>query len=138
MIGRKHNLLVFHKKKSVVLLVVVLICGIVPLLFSQSEDPATKEVAIQAESFWLWNFLGHLHPLAVHFPVGLLLFAAVVELFTVRSFHSRLRPGINALVWAGALSAIIAAVLGLFQARTGDYGQNALTIHRWEEHMSEL
>jgi hypothetical protein len=34
-------------------------------------------------------------------------------------------------VFAGALSAIIAAVLGLFQARTGDYGKNALSIHQW-------
>ena len=129
--GRKHNLLFSHKKKSVVLLIVVLICGIVPLLFSQSDDPATNELAPQSDSFWLWNFLGHLHPLAVHFPVGLLLFAAVMELFTLKSFHSRLRPGINVLVLAGALSAIIAAALGLFQARTGDYGKNTLTIHQW-------
>ena len=128
---RKHNLLFYHKKKSVILLVVVLICGIVPLLFSQSDHPVTSEIASQSESFWLWNFLGHLHPLAVHFPVGLLLFAAIMELFTLKDFHSRLRPGISAIVSVGALSAVIAAVLGLFQARTGDYGKNALTLHQW-------
>src|SRR5688500_2036818 len=102
MTGRKHTLLVSHKKKSVVLLVLVLICGIVPLLFSQGDNPVINEPAPQTESFWLWNFLCHLHPLAVYFPVGLLLFAGVMELFTVKSFHSRLRPGINAILWAGA------------------------------------
>ncbi|HET9278283.1 MAG TPA: hypothetical protein VFN95_08840, partial [Flavitalea sp.] len=76
--SRKHNPLFPHKKKSVVLLIIVLICGIVPLLFSQSDDPATNVPASETDSFWLWNFLGHLHPLAVHFPVGLLLFAAVL------------------------------------------------------------
>ncbi|MEO6723451.1 MAG: DUF1549 domain-containing protein [Ferruginibacter sp.] len=131
MIRRKHNPLFSYKKKSVVLLIVFLICGIVPLLFSQSTDPATSELPPQTNSFWLWNFLGHLHPLAVHFPVGLLLFAAILELFTVKNFHSKLRPGINVLVLAGALSAMIAAVLGLLQARTGDYGKDALTIHQW-------
>ena len=129
--GRKRNPLFPHKKKSAVLLIIVLICGIVPLLFSQTDDSATSIPASGTNSFWLWNFLGHLHPLAVHFPVGLLLFAAVLELFTIKSFHSRLRPGINLLVLAGALSAIIAAALGLFQARTGDYGKNTLTIHQW-------
>jgi len=129
--GRKYNPLFRHKNKSVVLLLVVLVCGIVPLLFSQSDDPAINELPIQTGSFWLWNFLGHLHPLAVHFPVGLLLFAAILELFTLKLFHSRLRPGINVLVLAGALTAIFAVVLGLFQAQTGDYGKNALTIHQW-------
>ena len=129
--GDRPSLLFSHKRKAVVLLVVVLTCGIVPLLFSQSTDPASNELASQAESFWLWNFLGHLHPLAVHFPVGLLLFTAVVELFTLKNFHSRLRPGITAMLWAGAASAIIAAVLGLFQARTGDYDENAISMHQW-------
>ena len=131
MIRRKHNPLFSHKKKSLVLLIVFLICGIVPLLFSQSSDPITNELPPQTNSFWLWNFLGHLHPLAVHFPVGLLLFAAILELFTVKNFHSKLRTGINVLVLAGALSAIIAVVFGLLQARTGDYGKDALTIHQW-------
>ena len=113
------------------LLFVLLLCGIVPLLFSQTSNLTTNDLPPQPASFWLWNFLGHLHPLAVHFPVGLLLFAAILELFTIKNFRSKLRPGINLLVLAGAISAIIAAVLGLLQARTGDYGKDVLTIHQW-------
>ena len=131
MTDRKHNPFFSHKKKSVVLLIGFLICGVVPFLFSQSTDKITNELPPQTSSFWLWNFLGHLHPLAVHFPVALLLFAAILELFTVKKFHSKLRPGINLLVLAGALSAIISVALGLLQSRTGDYGKDALTIHQW-------
>src|SRR4029078_7576421 len=129
MISRNRNPLFSNRKKFVVLLLFFFLCGIVPLLFSQTSNPATTGLPPQPASFWLWNFLGHLHPLAVHFPVSLLLFAVILELFTIKNFHPKLRPGINLLVLAGAISAILAAVLGLLQARTGDYGKDALTIH---------
>lgn len=81
--------------------------------------------------FWLWQFLGRLHPLAVHFPVGLLLFAAVIELFTIKNYHSKYRPGINLLVYVGALGAVLAAVLGLVLANVEDYGGDTLSLHQW-------
>src|SRR5690606_3619280 len=84
-----------------------------------------------SEPFWLWQFFGRLHPLAVHFPVSLLLFAAILELFTFRNFNSKLRPGINLLVYVGAVSALIAAELGLLLANIEDYGGNTLNIHQW-------
>jgi uncharacterized membrane protein/mono/diheme cytochrome c family protein len=86
---------------------------------------------LQVKAFWLWEFLGHLHPLAVHFPVGLLLFAAVLELFTLRNFHSRFRPGIQALVIAGAASAIIATLFGWLLFFYGDYSGNTIDFHQW-------
>ena len=82
-------------------------------------------------TFWLWQFLGRLHPLAVHFPVGLLLFAAVVELFTIKNYHSPYRAGINLMVYVGAFAALLAAVLGLVLANVEEYGGNTLTLHQW-------
>src|SRR5690606_11519966 len=73
-------------------------------------------------TFWLWQFLGRLHPLAVHFPVGLLLFAAVIELFTIKNYHSRYRAGINLMIYVGASAAVLAAILGLVLANVEDYG----------------
>lgn len=84
-----------------------------------------------SEPFWLWQFFGRLHPLAVHFPVSLLLFAAILELFTFRNFNSKLRPGINLLVYVGAASALVAAILGLLLANIEDYGGDTLDIHQW-------
>jgi uncharacterized membrane protein len=81
--------------------------------------------------FWLWQFLGRLHPLAVHFPVGLLLFAAVIELFTIKNYHSKYRPGINLLVYVGALGAVLAAVLGWVLANVEEYGGDTLSLHQW-------
>ncbi|TCD03505.1 DUF1549 domain-containing protein [Pedobacter psychroterrae] len=86
---------------------------------------------LQVNAFWLWEFLGHLHPLAVHFPVGLLLFAAILELSTVKNFHSRFRPGINALVIAGSISALISALFGWLLFLYGDYSGNTIDLHQW-------
>ena len=77
------------------------------------------------------SFFGRLHPLTVHFPVALVLFAAILELFTLKQFNSRLRPGIRLAVLFGALSAVISVVLGLILARDGDYGAQTLSIHQW-------
>ena len=98
-------------------------------------DVAIAQVAQDGEAsggdFWLWKFLGRLHPLAVHFPVSLLLFAAFLELFTIKNYQSKLRPGINLLVYFGAFSAVLAAILGLVLAYGEDYGGDTLLIHQW-------
>ena len=82
-------------------------------------------------SFWLWNFLGRLHPLVVHFPVSLLLLAAVLELFSFKNFHSKLRPVITLLLATGTVAALISVAFGLLLARGGDYNEDSLSIHQW-------
>lgn len=115
--------------KRMWVLILVGLCNISPLLIF---DAYAQSGSIEhEEAFWLWQFLGRLHPLAVHFPVGLLLFAAVLELFTFRNFHSRYRPGINLLVIVGAIAAVLAASLGLILANNEDYGGNTLDLHQW-------
>ncbi len=83
------------------------------------------------QSFWLWNFLGRLHPLIVHFPVSLLIIAALLELFTIKNFNSKWRPGINVLIYLGTTSAIIAVVFGWLLAAEGDYGEGIVEVHQW-------
>ena len=63
--------------------------------------------------FWLWQFLGRLHPLVVHFPVSLLCVALVLEVVGWRRKSNELKAGITALVWIGAVSSVIAVALGL-------------------------
>jgi uncharacterized membrane protein len=91
---------------------------------------AQSEAAPDA-SFWLWTFLGRLHPMIVHFPIGLLIFAALLEGMSYRNFQSAYRPAINKLIWAGVLSAALSVVLGLVLADDGDYGEELLFLHQW-------
>ncbi|MEO5894061.1 MAG: DUF1549 domain-containing protein [Ferruginibacter sp.] len=119
------------KKKFTVIFILSLICLVGPFVLFAGDDQTSKEIASDAGSFWLWNLLGRLHPLAVHFPVGLILFAAILELFTLKNFNSKLRPGINLLVIIGVISAAVSVILGLLLARDGDYGKDMLALHQW-------
>ncbi|MES2458710.1 MAG: DUF1549 domain-containing protein [Bacteroidota bacterium] len=86
---------------------------------------------IEEKTFWLWEFLGHLHPLTVHFPVSVLIIAAILELFTLRNYDSKLRYGINILVIIGAATAAISVLFGWFLALSGDYESSKLDLHKW-------
>ena len=120
---------IFTGNKVIVLCITLLVILLLKFLYSEFS-PSTSSVALAIENFWIWKFLGRLHPMAVHFPVGLLFFAALMELFTLKKFSSSLRPGIQILVIAGAVSALFSAFLGYFLSTDQDYGAN-LDIHQW-------
>jgi uncharacterized membrane protein len=82
-------------------------------------------------NFWLWQFLGRLHPLIVHFPIGLLVIVFVLELFTLNKKNQELRSAINLLLIIGALSAVAAVIFGLLLKTQDQYSGRILTIHQW-------
>ncbi|MPY90366.1 MAG: DUF1553 domain-containing protein [Luteitalea sp.] len=81
--------------------------------------------------FWLWQLIGKLHPLAVHFPIGLLVTVLFLEALTLGGKRTELRTGIRWLVYIGAGSALMAAVQGWMLAADGSYGSNIVEYHRW-------
>ncbi|WP_206512972.1 DUF1549 domain-containing protein [Larkinella soli] len=88
-------------------------------------------MTVLTESFWLWQFLGRLHPLIVHFPVSLLVVALVLELFGRIRKSADLKAGISALVWIGAISSVVAAALGLVLINQEEYGGETVSVHQW-------
>lgn len=61
---------------------------------------------------WIFQFLGRLHPMTVHFPIGLLVVALFLELLTLKGNRPGLREGINWMVYLGSLFAVLACSLG--------------------------
>jgi uncharacterized membrane protein/mono/diheme cytochrome c family protein len=93
---------------------------------------ALTSVLLQStETFWLWQFMGRLHPMIVHFPIGLLFVALLLEIFDWKKKSDDIRRLTRLLVWIGSASALLAATLGLLLAQSGDYGDSQLSIHRW-------
>ena len=88
-------------------------------------------MTVLTETFWLWQFLGRLHPLIVHFPVGLLCIALLLEAIAWFRKSTDMQAGIRAMVWVGTISSIIAAALGLVLVNQDDYGGNTIKIHQW-------
>jgi uncharacterized membrane protein len=79
---------------------------------------------------WM-QFIGRFHPLAVHFPIALVLLVPIVELAGRSSRLSYLRLSTSFLLGLATLSATAAAVLGWCLARSGGYSGPLVTQHMW-------
>ncbi len=82
-------------------------------------------------SFWLWEFFGRLHPMIVHFPIGLLCVALLMELIDWRGGKQLLRPATRLLVITGTVSAFLAVLFGLLLAGNQEAEGDHVEIHRW-------
>lgn len=113
----------------------ITICSIGALLFFLSGiiNPASAKgnEAVASEGFWLWSFLGRLHPMIVHFPVGLLYIALFFEFISWKRKSFQFSNSVPLLILTGAVSSVIAVVLGLVLSNTETYGSNVLQVHQW-------
>ncbi len=77
-------------------------------------------------------WLGKFHPLAVHFPIAMLIAAALSELLLMRTRHELFFHATRFAIWVGSLGALAAATLGWFFAgfRIADE-EWLMTTHRW-------
>jgi len=79
------------------------------------------------------RLLGPFHLIALHFPIALLIAAAVAEFRSIAQGYSAPTPAVRFCVLLGAVCAVITASLGWIHAANG-HGAGApqiLTLHRW-------
>lgn len=76
-------------------------------------------------------FLGRFHPVVVHFPIGFLFFAFIMEVYGRRKRIPQLTDTISLALLSGAISALLACILGYMLSLSGDYEQSALDTHFW-------
>lgn len=76
-------------------------------------------------------FLGRFHPTLLHLPIGFLLIAFGMEIFSRFKRYTHLRYSVNFVLFFGAVSAVVAALLGYFLAEEGGYNESLLLIHKW-------
>jgi uncharacterized membrane protein len=77
------------------------------------------------------NFLGRLHPLVVHLPIGFLLIAFLLEWFKREKETKARSITIIFILFCGALSAIGVALFGWLLANDGGFDEDILFWHRW-------
>lgn len=98
-----------------------------------SDQPGEHAHSNNADNgFDLIDFLGRLHPAAVHFPIALFLVAALAELIMVFNPTAGVGSSVRFLVWTGAAGGIVAASLGWLAGgmRMSDRSE-ILGLHRW-------
>ncbi|HRO44726.1 c-type cytochrome domain-containing protein [Agriterribacter sp.] len=79
-----------------------------------------------------WSlFFGSFHPLIVHIPIGILLFAALLSGIALYKKSKTLQSAISIALLTGSLGAALAAVSGYFLSAGGGYNANTLFWHKW-------
>ncbi len=76
------------------------------------------------------EFIGRLHPLIVHLPIGILLFAFALILFQ-RFRNVEIEVVISFALLLGSISAVAACVAGWILAQSGDYDADLVFLHQW-------
>ena len=95
--------------------------------FRQAGPTRTPEGREAPPPWWGWRLLGRLHPLVVHFPIGLLTTAALIEaLHLVRRRTVPSEPGMYCLAF-GVAGAVVSAALGTLNAAQETVGGAAAT-----------
>jgi uncharacterized membrane protein len=96
----------------------------------QAHSPADADAPVETVSIIEW--LGRLHPMAIHFPIALFIAALVAEFLYAATRSELFRHALRFTLWGAAMSALVAAPLGWIFAATGTTEEGwLLEAHRW-------
>ena len=76
-------------------------------------------------------FIGRFHPLIVHLPIGILIFAALLEGVSFFQKNIYFRRAVDIALLVGAVSAGTAAFAGWLLSSAGGYDAETLSWHQW-------
>lgn len=77
------------------------------------------------------EFIGHFHPVLVHLPIGILLFALVLQWLSGIKKYATLRPAVSIAYLLGFVGAVLSCITGLLLADDGGYDEDTLSLHKW-------
>ena len=108
------------------------LAGIVSLLLISLASTAAADNApgVVPKIFQWRPFLAPFHAVVLHFPIGFLTMAGILEIYRVFRPSAELRRVTVLVLWLGLLTGIVAVVFGLMRAGSGGYELKALELHR--------
>jgi uncharacterized membrane protein len=76
------------------------------------------------------TFIGHLHPLTVHLPIGFLVLALLFELLSHFKKFEPLKNSVQATLLLGFITAVVACIFGYILSLSGEYDLIKITNHK--------
>ena len=77
------------------------------------------------------DFIGHLHPVLVHLPIGILLLAGLFQLLALKPKYASLHGATSIALFWGMISAILSCISGYLLSQSGDYDEEPVNTHKW-------
>ncbi|MAS94174.1 MAG: hypothetical protein CMO55_13340 [Verrucomicrobiales bacterium] len=77
------------------------------------------------------NFIGRFHVLFVHFPIGIIFLALIMEFLSYFTAFSHLRKSIPFVLWLGFLTSIAATVMGYLLMQVEGFAGKAVDLHMY-------
>jgi len=77
------------------------------------------------------GFLGHLHPLVVHLPIGFLLLAMIFDLLSYHNRYAYLKTAVSFTLFAGFITAVASCIFGYLLSLSGEYDGDTLGNHKF-------
>ena len=112
---------------TVVMLLLAVSLFVLPFVWGLKDvKTVAPDPSVLDASDWLW-WLGDMHVLVIHLPIGVFLWAFTLEVAGLLSFR-KYKPHLGATLFFSSVTAILAAVLGYFYFLRGGYGNAEL---RW-------
>jgi uncharacterized membrane protein len=108
-----------------------ILCGIGLLVVLILLSAALNAPPDGVERGDLRQFIGRFHPLVVHFPIALVLLAALLECVGLFERGKAIQPSAGFILALATVSAIAAAFLGWILGRSGGYEGSLVTHHMW-------
>ncbi len=112
-------------------IIVALIVTVVMLCLAMFTD------GIENAPVWTL-FLGHFHPALLHLPIGFYAVLAVLEYLDSSKNGLRIGKACEIVLNYTAITAAVAAILGIFLAIPGGYNETLLDRHRWLGSLSAI
>ena len=77
------------------------------------------------------ELIGHLHPVLVHLPIGILLLAGLFQLLALKPKYAALHNATSIALFWGMISAILSCISGYLLSLSGDYDEELVDTHTW-------
>jgi uncharacterized membrane protein len=100
------------------------------LLFAAGRALAAGDSGAVPKLFQWRPFLAPFHSVVLHFPIGFVTVAAILEVYRIFRPNDELRRVTMLMLGLGLITGIISAAFGLMRAGGGDYDPKAVELHR--------
>ncbi|HYJ37449.1 MAG TPA: c-type cytochrome domain-containing protein [Chitinophagaceae bacterium] len=77
------------------------------------------------------EFIGHLHPVVVHLPIGILMLACIFHWLSRKEQYVGLRSAARISLLLGMVTAIFACISGYFLSISDEYDEGLVNTHKW-------